>query len=65
MKGIRLESKEVLDFIGLKLQGSTLSTYNHYLIHQQRNFGALTPCSGTLMPAVLLLPLGAPVLSGR
>jgi len=25
----------------------------------------LTPCSATLMPALLLLPLGAPVLSGR
>jgi len=32
MKGIRLESKEVLDFIGLKLQGSAFITYNHHLI---------------------------------
>jgi len=31
MKGIRLESKEALDFIGFKLQGSALTTYNHHL----------------------------------
>jgi len=35
------------------------------LQQQQLNFGALTPCSGSLTPAVLLLPLGAPVISGR
>jgi len=35
------------------------------LRHQKRNFGSLTACSGALMPAVLLLPLGVPVLSGR
>jgi len=32
MKSIRLESKEALDFIGFKLQGSALTTYNHHLI---------------------------------
>jgi len=32
MKGIRLESKEALDFIGFKLQGSALTTYNYHLI---------------------------------
>jgi len=35
MKGIRLESKEALDFIGFKLQGSALTTYNHYLIKEK------------------------------
>jgi len=35
MKGISLESKEALDFIGLKLQGSALTTYNHHLIKKQ------------------------------
>jgi len=35
MKGIRLESKEVLDFIGFKLQGSALTTYNHHLIKEK------------------------------
>jgi len=32
MKGISLESKEALDFIGFKLQGSALTTYNLHLI---------------------------------
>ena len=32
MRGIRLEWKEALDFIGFKLQGSTLTTYNQHLI---------------------------------
>ena len=32
MNGIRLESKEPLDFIGFKLQGSAFTTYNHHLI---------------------------------
>jgi len=31
IKGIRLELKEVLDFNGLKLQGSALTTYYHHL----------------------------------
>jgi len=31
MKGIRLEWKEALDFIGFKLQDSGLTTYNHHL----------------------------------
>jgi len=35
MKGITLESKEVLDFIGFKLQGSALTTYNHHLIKEK------------------------------
>jgi len=35
MKGIRLESKEALDFIGFKLQGSALTTYNHHLIKEE------------------------------
>jgi len=35
MKGIRLESKEALDFIGFKLQGSALTTYNHQLIKEK------------------------------
>ena len=35
MKGIRLESKETLDFIGFKLQGSALTTYNHHLIKEK------------------------------
>jgi len=35
MKGIKLESKEALDFIGFKLQGSALTTYNHYLIKEK------------------------------
>jgi len=35
MKGIRLESKEALDFIGFKLQGGTRTTYNHYLITEK------------------------------
>jgi len=35
MKGIRLESKEALDFIGFKLQGSALTTYNHHLIKEK------------------------------
>jgi len=34
-KGIRLESKEALDFIGFKLQGSAPTTYNHHLIKEQ------------------------------
>jgi len=34
MKGIRLESKEPLDFIGYKLQGSALTTYNHHPIKE-------------------------------
>ena len=35
MKGIRLESKEALDFIGFKLQGSALTTYNYHLIKEK------------------------------
>jgi len=35
MKGIRLESKEALDFIRFKLQGSALTTYNHHLIKEK------------------------------
>jgi len=35
MKGIRLESKEALDFMGFKLQGSALTTYNHHLIKEK------------------------------
>jgi len=35
MKGISLESKEALDFIRFKLQGSTLTTYNHHLIKEK------------------------------
>jgi len=35
MKGIRLEWKEAWDFIGFKLQGSTLTTYNHHLIKEK------------------------------
>jgi len=35
MKGIRLESKEVLDFIVFKLQGSALTTYNYHLIKEK------------------------------
>jgi len=35
MNGISLESKEALDFIGFKLQGSTLTTYNHHLIKEK------------------------------
>jgi len=35
MKGIRLESKKALDFIGFKLQGSALTTYDHHLIKEK------------------------------
>jgi len=35
MKDIRLESKEALDFIGFKMQGSALTTYNHHLIKKK------------------------------
>ena len=35
MKGIRLESKEELDFIGYQLQGSALPTYNYHLIKEK------------------------------
>jgi len=35
IKAIRLESKEALDFIGFKLQGSALTTYNHHLIKEK------------------------------
>jgi len=35
MKGIRLESKEALDFIGFKLQGSAPTTYKHHLIKEK------------------------------
>jgi len=35
MKGIRVESKEALECIGFKLQGSTLTTYNHHLIKEK------------------------------
>jgi len=35
MKGIRLESKEALDFIGFKLQGSAPTTYNHHRIKEK------------------------------
>ena len=34
-EGIRLESNEVLDFIGFKLQGSALTTYNHQVIKEK------------------------------
>jgi len=34
MKGIKLESKEALDFVGFKLQGSALNTYNYHLIKE-------------------------------
>jgi len=34
MKGIRLVLKQELDFIGFKLQGSALTTYNHHLIKE-------------------------------
>jgi len=37
MKGISFESKEALDSIGFKLQGSALTTYNHYLIKERDN----------------------------
>jgi len=35
MKGISLESKEALDFMGFKLQGSALTTDNHHLIKEK------------------------------
>jgi len=35
MKGIRLDSIEVLNFIGFKLQGSLLTTYNYHLIKEK------------------------------
>jgi len=35
MKGIRLNSKEALDFIGFKLHGSTLTTYIDHLIKEK------------------------------
>jgi len=35
MRGIRLESKEALDFVGFKLQGSAFTTYNHHLIKEK------------------------------
>jgi len=35
MRGIRLESKEALDFIGFKLLGSALTTYNHHLLKEK------------------------------
>ena len=35
MKGIRLESQEALEFIGFKLQGSAVTTYNHHLIKEE------------------------------
>jgi len=35
MKGIKLESKEALDFIGFKRQGSALTTYNPLLIKEK------------------------------
>jgi len=35
MKGISLELKEALDFIGFKLQGSALTTYNHHLLKEK------------------------------
>jgi len=35
MKGISLESKEALDFIGFKLQSSAHTTYNHHLIKEK------------------------------
>ena len=35
MKGIRLESNQVLDFIGFKLPGSAITTYNHHLIKEK------------------------------
>jgi len=35
MKGIRVELKEALDFIGFKLQGSALTTYNHHRIREK------------------------------
>jgi len=35
MKGIRLESKDALDFIGFILQGSARTTYNHHIIKEK------------------------------
>jgi len=35
VKGIRLESKEALDFIGFKLQDSPLTTYYLHLIKEK------------------------------
>jgi len=35
IKGISLESKEAWHFIGFKLQGSALTTYNHHLIKEK------------------------------
>jgi len=35
MRGIRLESKKALEFIGFTLQGSALTTYNHHLIKEK------------------------------
>ena len=35
MKCVRLESKQALDFIGFKLQGSALTTYNNNLIKEK------------------------------
>jgi len=35
MKGITLESKEALDLIGFKLQGSAITTYDHHLIKEK------------------------------
>ena len=35
VKGIRLELKDALDFIGCKLEASALTTYNHHLIKEK------------------------------
>jgi len=35
MKGIRLELKDTLEFIGFKLPDSALTTYNHHLIKEK------------------------------
>jgi len=35
MNGIRLESKEGLDFMGIKLQSSILTTYNYHVIKEK------------------------------
>jgi len=53
MKGISLESKEALDFIGFKLQGSTLTTYNHHLIKEKDKASFF---SFMLVPREFLIP---------
>jgi len=54
MKGIRLESQEAMDFIGFKLQGSALTTYNHHLINEKDKasfFNFLLGLRGFLIPS--------------